>query len=382
MTRNPRGPIAIFLPSLACGGAERAMLQLALALHQQGLPVELWLAQCSGSFLDAVPGDLPVFDLGGGGVLRSLLPLMHHLRCRRPHVLLTAMTHANVVALLAAALASARLRVVVSERAAPLSQLAAESRVNRLLLRLLMRWLYPRAAAVVCVSQGVAQELVTGLGLAPARLCCIPNPVDLASLRSRAAELLEHPWLAPGEPPVILAVGRLVSQKDFPTLLEALRRIREKLPARLVILGEGPLRSMLEAQIRAMGLADAVALPGFCANPMAWMARVPVVALSSSSEGLPGVLLQAMACGAPVVSTDCPHGPREILEGGRWGALAPVGDAAALAAAIEHYLQTKPCPPDLAPGSDGLLTLRPPSPRCTAYEPERIWAAYREVLDV
>jgi hypothetical protein len=121
MTQCSRGLIVIFLPSLGCGGAERAMLELALALHQQGLPVEFCLAQCSGSFLDAVPGDLPVCDLGGGGLLRSLLPLMQHLRRRRPHVLLAAMTHSNVVALLAAALASVRLRVVVSERAVPLS---------------------------------------------------------------------------------------------------------------------------------------------------------------------------------------------------------------------------------------------------------------------
>lgn len=354
------------------------MLDLAKALQQQGLPVELWLAQRTGSLLADVPDDLPICELGGAGVLRSLWPLIRQLRHRRPRVLLSAMTHTNVVALVAAALAGGRLRVVVSERAAPCGQFAAERPHIAFLLRRLMRWLYPRAALVVCVSQGVVQELITELHLPPALLCCIPNPVDLSALRLRAVESLQHSWLSAGEPPVLLAVGRLVSQKDFATLLQAVRLIRHQRSVRLVILGEGPLRQELEARIRHLGLADVVMMPGFCANPMAWMARVPLVVLSSRSEGLPGVLLQAMACGAPVVSTDCPHGPREILQDGRWGSLVPVGDPEALAAAILRQLHTtSQCP---VPDASGRITLRPPSPRCTAYAPETIWAAYRAVL--
>jgi glycosyltransferase involved in cell wall biosynthesis len=354
------------------------MLDLAKALHQQGLPVEFWLAQRTGSLLADVPADLPIRELGGGGVLRSLWPLIRQLKRRRPRVLLSAMTHTNVVALLAAALSAVRLRVVISERAAPRGQFAAESVQIALLLRLLMWWLYPRAAAVVCVSQGVVQELITELRLPAARLCCIPNPVDLPELRTRGAEPLKHVWLRAGGPPVILAVGRLVSQKDFPTLLQAVRVIRQQRPVRLVILGEGPLRQALEAQIRSLALDDAVALPGFCPNPMAWMARVQLVVLSSRSEGLPGVLLQAMACGTPVISTDCPHGPREILENGRWGTLVPVGNPEALAEAILVHL--KSASPTPMPDATGRITLRDPSPRCEAYAPEAIWTAYRAML--
>jgi glycosyltransferase involved in cell wall biosynthesis len=370
---------AIFLPSFAGGGAERVMVQLAVALHQQELPVELWLAQARGPYLADVPPGVPVRELGGAGVLRSLLPLVGCLRRRRPQVLLAAMTHANVVALLAVVLAvprgRGRPRVVISERAAPGALLRAEGPLQEAVLRLLMRWLYPSAAAVISVSEGVAAELHDLVRLPVTRIKAIANPIDVPALRTAAAQALPHPWLQAGQPPLLMAAGRLVEQKDFQGLLQALALVRQQHPARLVILGEGPLRPRLQAQSDELGLADAVLLPGFVANPMAWMARAAVFVLSSRWEGLPGVLLQAMACGAPVVSTDCPHGPREILEDGRWGELVPVGDAAALAAAITRQLASPAA--QLPAGGD----LRPASPRCAAYAPERIWQAYRQVLE-
>ena len=385
MNGDRDAPWVIFLPSLAGGGAERVMLQLAVALQQRGVPVELWLAQASGPYLADVPLQVPVRQLGGAGVLRSLVPLVACVRRRRPRVLLAAMTHANVVALLAVVLAvprgRGRPRVVISERAAPGALLRAEGPLQAAVLRLLMRWLYPSAAAVISVSEGVGEELRTLVPLPVARIKAIANPIDIPALRAAAAQPLPHPWLQPGQPPVLLAAGRLVEQKAFQGLLQALALVRQQHPARLVILGEGPLRPRLQAQSDELGLADAVLLPGFVANPMAWMARAAVFVLSSRWEGLPGVLLQAMACGAPVVSTDCPHGPREILEGGRWGVLVPVGDAPALAAAIVQQLQTNRPAQACDAAADGLITLRPPSPRCADYQPERIWAAYRQVLE-
>ena len=163
------------------------------------------------------------------------------------------------------------------------------------------------------------------------------------------SEPVDHPWFQPGTPPVIMSAGRLGRAKDHPTLIRAFARVRRARLARLVIFGQGTsdaktARSVtaLQALAGELGVADDVALPGFVANPFAYMARAAVFALSSINEGLPGVLIQAMACGCPVVSTDCPSGPAEILAGGRYGRLVPPGDDAALAAAILATLDAPP----------------------------------------
>ena len=206
------------------------------------------------------------------------------------------------------------------------------------LFRTLMRWCYPMADLVVSVSRDGANELVTELGLPNHLVTAIPNPVPVEEIKARAAIRPDHPWLAPGSPPVILAVGRLEPQKDYPTLLRAFALLRRNRDARLIILGEGTLRPTLESQIQELGLKDQVALPGFQPNPFGWMAACNLFVMSSRFEGFPNSLVQAMACGARVVSTDCRTGPREILEDGKWGTLVPVGDAEALAVAMEEGL--------------------------------------------
>jgi len=184
-------------------------------------------------------------------------------------------------------------------------------------------------------------------------------------LDALASEPIEHPWLVPGPPPVVLAAGRLTAQKDFPTLLRAFARLVPERDLRLMILGEGPDRAALEAEIEALGLGDRVALLGFQANPFSYMARARLFVLSSAWEGLPGVLIQAMACGTPVVSTDCPSGPREVLEGGRLGPLVPVGDAEALARAIMQTLDA-PLPAEILKARAAQYGLAPVSRRYLA----------------
>ena len=200
----------------------------------------------------------------------------------------------------------------------------------------LLRHAYPMADAIVAVSDGVADRLARKTGLPRAAIRTVYNPVVVPELPALAAEPVAHPWFRPGGPPVVLGVGRLVEQKDFPTLLRAFALVRQRRPARLVILGDGPAeaRRDLEAVAAGLGCAEDLDLPGFVANPFAYMARASVFALSSLHEGLPGALIQALACGCPVVSTDCPSGPSEILEHGRHGRLVPVGDHEALASAI------------------------------------------------
>jgi glycosyltransferase involved in cell wall biosynthesis len=213
----------------------------------------------------------------------------------------------------------------------------------------LARRSYLTADAIVTVSHGVADDLALHAGIPRERITTIYNPVVTPDLLDKAQAPLDHPWFTPGAPPVVLGVGRLHAQKDFPTLLKAFARVRAKQEARLMILGEGKnarkntvQRTALTALAAQLGVAADVALPGFVDNPFAYMARAAVFALSSAWEGLPGVLIQAMACGCPVVSTDCPSGPAEILENGEYGSLVPVGDDLSLANAILSTLNAPP----------------------------------------
>lgn len=338
--------VSIFLPSLDGGGAERAIGMVANGLAARGAEVSLVLGTATGPYLELVRPEVHVHELGTATLLRAVPALARHLRQTKPVALLSAISHANVVASLAHRLARSRARLVLSERAHLSSVFAAHRGIAMQATRLLMRLSYPHADAIVAVSNGVAQDLRQHVNLRADRLLTIYNPVVDEHLRTQAAAIPAHPWLAPHSSPVVLAAGRLIAQKDFSTLLQAFALVRRRRQLRLLILGEGELRAPLLAQAAQLGVADDVAMPGFEANPYAAMSAAAVFVLSSRFEGLPGVLIQAMACGARVVSTDCPSGPREVLEDGRWGALVPVGDASALATAITEALDN-PRPPDV-----------------------------------
>jgi glycosyltransferase involved in cell wall biosynthesis len=203
----------------------------------------------------------------------------------------------------------------------------------------LMRTFYPWAASVVAVSRGAADDFARVSGLPRDLVEVVYNPVITPAVLAAARQAPDHPWFASGEPPVILGVGRLTRAKDFPTLIRAFAEVRRRRAGRLIILGEGEDRPGLTALARELGVADDVALPGFRDNAMAYMAGSGLFVLSSAWEGLPTVLIEALAAGTRVVSTDCPSGPREILQDGRLGALVPVGDAAALADAMLDALE-------------------------------------------
>jgi len=197
-----------------------------------------------------------------------------------------------------------------------------------------MRLTYPTAKATIAVSEGVARDLVELLSLDRAAVLTLYNPITIDDFQVEAEEPLDDPWFAEGEPPVILGVGRLSAQKDFETLVRAFAVVRAQRPARLLILGEGTERPRIESLVSSLRLDEAVRMPGFVMNPFKYMKRSSVFVLSSRWEGFGNVLVEAMACGVPVVSTDCPSGPAEILENGKWGRLVPVGDFGALADAV------------------------------------------------
>jgi glycosyltransferase involved in cell wall biosynthesis len=336
--------VAIYLPSLRGGGAERVMVTLANGFAARGYAVDLVLATAEGPYLKDVDAAVRLVDLKARRVVTSLPALVRYLRRERPVAMLSAMGHANVIAVLARSLARVPTRVVVSERNNfSISKAHARNWRGRFVDQL-MRWAYPRADGVTAVSTGVADDLARRLRLPRSSIDVIYNPVVTDTLLSRSRETPEHPWLRDGGPPVILGVGRLAVQKDFSTLIHAFARLRQKREARLLILGEGELRPDLENLIADRGLDSHVALPGFADNPFAHMRQAKLFVLSSAWEGLPNVLIQAMACGTPVVSTDCPSGPAEILENGQLGRLVPVGDVDALAKAMAEALDEKEHP--------------------------------------
>lgn len=356
--RTPR--LALLISGLGLGGVQRTMLTLAGGLAARGLAVDLLVPDDRGPFRDQVPANVRLVNLSRwwlrAPVIRArkrrkallMAPAVaDYLRRERPAALLSASHYVNLAALWGRDLAGTGTRLVISQRT-QLSVAITNSRLPLLRRRPLLAWLtrryYPRADAIVAVSDGVADDLATVARLPRDRVQTVYNPTDLDLIDRRAAEPAPHPWLDDGGAPVIVAVGRLAAQKDFATLLRAFARVRERRPARLLILGEGRLRPALEAQVAQLGLGAAVALPGYAENPFAALARADLYVMSSRYEGLPGALIQALACGCRVVSTDCPSGPAEILDHGRYGRLVPVGDAPALTEAMLAALDTPPDP--------------------------------------
>jgi glycosyltransferase involved in cell wall biosynthesis len=338
---TPAAPrLALFIPSLAGGGAERVMLTLAKGFCQRGHSVDLIVVRAEGPLLNEVPPGVRLIDLGSPRVLSSVFRLARYLKRERPATLLATITNANAAAVIARWLSGQPTRVVIRQAYHLTRGLEIENftRLEVTLERLLVRWCYPRADLIIAVSKGVAADLQTRSYMRRAAIRVAPNPVVTNELRPLADAQADHPWFRAGEPPVIIGVGRLNVAKQFDVLIRAFAQLRRRTDARLMILGEGEERQTLEQLVQQLGVADAVSLPGFVSNPFPAMAKARVFVLSSAFEGLPGVLIQALACGTTVVATDCDSGPREVLQGGRFGRLVPVGDVDALADAIDAAL--------------------------------------------
>ena len=371
--------IGFLLTGLDGGGAERTTLNLAAALIDRGHRADLVIPRLAGDYRTAVPdgmrvwraripgtdrkllravqrsgADVETMTVNPFGVARSWLALgrkgldlpvrrrlrvhayatmiARYVREARPHVLVSALPGADAAAVCAAELTDRAVPVVVTVRNVPEDYYAPEWLAAS-------RTLYPLADAVVAVSRGVAESVQRSLRVDAGRVRAIYNPIPADSIRRLAQEEITHPWFADGAPPVILSVGREAPSKDYPTLVEAFGLVRREVDSRLVILGRlsAPYRARLESLARGHGVEGALGFVDFDENPYRYMRRAGLLALSSRSEGLPGVILEALACGTPVVSTDTPCGPREILGG--WGDLPPVGDAPALARALAGTLR-------------------------------------------
>lgn len=318
------------------------MVNLASGLVGLGVAVDFVLIRAEGQFLAEVPAGVRIIDLQARRAITAIVPLIRYLYGEQPKVLLSALDHANVIAVAAQLFGRNATRVIVSVHA-PLSWTHGRSKTifGRVFLRLI-KWTYPKASAVVAVSESVRRDLITFVGLDRHKVHTIHNPIIHSNLSALGNDVISHPWFQSRQVPVILAVGRLSKEKDYPTLIRAFQKVQQKRAARLLILGEGGEKSNLQALVKDLGLAGDVEMPGFVANPYAYMKQSSCYVLSSTFEGFGNVIVEALALGCRVVSTNCPGGPTEILNGGSWGRLVPVGDCVAMAEGILQALDEGP----------------------------------------
>jgi glycosyltransferase involved in cell wall biosynthesis len=360
--------VILTLPDLVPGGAQRVFIDLAKSLTDAGYKTTAIVAYPSRGEWSFSPAThvIRLSDTEYGFWSTLMLPILFFrlrklLRNEHPDAVISTLTGMNLLTILAADYRLRDYPVIVRE-ASTMQNTAS------LIIRSLKKWLYPRATAIIAVSEGVVNELESSIGLPRSNLHIINNPVNKKQLKAASKTDVAHKWLKEKSCPVFIAVGRLTEAKDYGTLIRALELVRLTLPAKLVIIGEGPERPGLERLVDSLKLNDAVDMPGHFDNPYALMARADVFVLSSRWEGFVNVLLEALALGMPIASTDCHSSPREILDNGKYGHLAPPGNPQMLA---ESMLQALNSP----------LQSEHQESRADDYSPDAIFKKYRLLID-
>jgi len=341
-------PICLFLPSFGDGGVERMMANIARGLAEQGFAVDFVVGPPDAPYLDTLPASVRLHPLTERDRRARRRFLHDYVERERPAIVLTAKTDDDRVALAVKAAQSGDTRYFLRPGTTQSERWNARRRnpLKRWWERRQLSALYQRADGVIAVSRGVAEDIAAITGLPLDRIRVVRNPNITPELEQSARAPLDHPWFAPGEPPVIMGIGGLRLQKDFTTLIRAFALVQRQRPCRLLILGQGRQRARLERLAKELGVSGGVDLHGFDPNPYRFLGRAGLFVLSSRWEGSPNALTEALALGVPVVATDCRSGPREILQGGRYGPLVPVGDVEALARAMVQTLR-EPLAPEI-----------------------------------
>jgi len=327
--------VAFYMHDLSGGGVERMRLSLIAALRARGISVSLVVGARQGALVALLPPDLTVFELGARRTILAIPRLAAFLRETQPDVLVSSLDHNNIAAMVACVVSGSGTRLVVCQHNA----LSAERKMGwkYRLVPLAYRLLHRAAHAIVAVSDGVGSDLAATARVPGSKITVIYNPVIGADFFVRSAGPAPHPWLAEKGCKVFVFCGRLTAQKDVFTLLAAMEILLQRLPTRLILLGEGEDEAGLRRFARQHGIAHAVAFAGFQPNPLPWIRHADALVSSSRYEGLGNAIVEALGCGTPVIATDCPYGPAELLLGGAIGRLVPVADAHALADAMEAH---------------------------------------------
>ena len=331
--------IALFAKHLSVGGLQKITVRLANEFARRGHTVDLVLAKGRGPLESEVASDVQIVALRSHRMWGALPNLLRYLKRSQPDVLLAAGWQVNVIAIWTKMLSLTSFRLVVSVHTNATRQSEISNAWYARFSLPAIKVFYPFADAIIAVSKGVLEDLSGISSRAAENGHVIYNPTVDQDLFKKAHQELSHPWFTEkNDVPVLLGVGRMGSQKNFSLLIRAFAQLCRHREARLVLLGDGDERRALEALTHVLNVQDSVEFVGFEENPYKYMANASLFVLSSKFEGFGLVLVEALACGCPVVSTDCPSGPREVLEGGKWGRLVPAGDEEALAKAMDESL--------------------------------------------
>lgn len=334
--------LAVFLATSGHSGVDRVMKNLLPAIADQGIKLDLLHVENHGPYLEHSHANIRVINLGSSHVNTSFPALLRYLKTEQPDVVLSDKDKVNRLVILARLFSRHRCRVVVRMGTTVSVNLRDRSWLQRWTQYLSIRLFYRFADGIIMPSLGAAQDLAKIAGLPVQRITVVPSPVITPAFEQKLQMPVAHPWLAQKSVPVILGIGELSRRKDFATLVRAFARVRRQREVRLIILGRGREQANLERLIDELKIQDDVYLAGFQDNPYAWLARADVFALTSICEGAPVALMEAMGAGIPSVATDCPSGPFEILEGGRLGCLAPIGDDEAVSTGLIRMLDQPP----------------------------------------
>lgn len=339
--------IVIFIPNANYGGAQKVIINLIQEFSKQNICIDLLLGKAEGIYLSQIPKNINIVNLDSSRLIKTLPKLVNYLKKQKPDVLMSTPAVANVVAAIAKKLSGVSTKLILREAIHYSTEKANVSFRKQPTFWIALRLVplvYPWADKIIAVNPKVAEDIAKVTKISSDKIYPINNPTITLTILKKVKEPIEESWFQEinlEKNYLILGVGRLANQKDFLTLIKAFSIIRKQSQAKLIILGEGENRKQLESLISDLNLTTDVILPGFISNPYAYMAKASVFVLSSAWEGSPNTLIEAMACGTPVVSTDCLSGPREILENGKYGKLVKVGDYEALAEAIIQTLNSE-----------------------------------------
>ena len=348
--------IAFFTDKLSTGGVGKMRANLSNELVSLGCKVDLVARTTNSPYKSLFDPSVRLIEIGTTNRIFALPKLVRYLITQKPDVLISDRLRLNFLALDAKRIAMAKTKICMSVHV-PLSlRLARLSPSKRKKMDKRLRSYIPRNYSIIAVSHGVAHDLKTNLGFPADKIKVVYNPAVTKGIFEMAKEEVDHPWFKDHSLPILLSAGRFYPQKDYPTLIAAFKKVLSNTKCRLMILGDGELKQDIENLIKKEGLEEWVCLPGFQKNPYKYMARADLFVLSSKWEGLPNVLLETMALGTPIVSTDCPYGPKEILKNGELGPLVPVGDVEGLAHAIVKALNN-PTPSEILKSAASRFTV-------------------------
>jgi len=334
--------IAFFIPSLNFGGIEANTIRLATAFSKVGYDVDLIVGRAEGDYVDRVPSEINIVDFNRNKVYLTIPQLIRYMKISSPNVIISGGEAPNITLIIAKILTlGTKTKIIVSIRTHLSTELKNSKNINKKIMKYLGKILYHFADKVVAVSKGVAEDASKIFGLKKESIEVIYNPIVDESINLNMNKPVPHPWLTDEKVPVLLGVGRLVPQKNFSLLIKAFSIVRESESVKLIIIGEGPLRKDLEQEIIDLGLRGSIDLVGYQSNPYIYMKWSDVFILSSDWEGFGNVIVEAMACGLKIVSTDCNSGPSEILDNGKYGALVDTNNPKFLADAIITELKSK-----------------------------------------